>query len=501
MQPPYILALDQGTTSSRSLLINHQGEVVNQSQQEFEQLYPKPGWVEHRPDDLWDSQWQTAIGVLKRAGISAGDLAGIGIANQRETTLVWDRKTGEPVYNAIVWQDRRTADFCDELKANEATNCLIQEKTGLVIDAYFSASKIRWILDHAEGARARAERGELAFGTVDSWLVWKLTNGERHITDASNASRTMLFNVHAMAWDQELCALFDVPFSMLPEVVDNSGDLAKSTRFDVPVPITGMAGDQQAALFGQQCTSPGMVKNTYGTGCFMLMNTGSKAVPSEHALLTTVAWKLNGQTTYALEGSVFIGGAAVQWLRDELNFIEASPEIEALALAVDSSDGVVVVPAFAGLGAPHWNPHARASILGMTRGTNRSHIARATLESIAFQSMDLLECMQKDSRVAISEVRVDGGASENALLMQIQADALGIRVIRPANGESTAMGAAYFAGLGAGVWKDMNELSACWTKRDGFEPKANSVEMRLRIATWHRAVRAVLNWSNDTATR
>ena len=498
MPSNYILALDQGTTSSRSLLINRLGEVVCQCQQEFEQLYPKPGWVEHRPNDLWDSQWQTAQGVLQREGISAGDLAGIGIANQRETTLVWDRKTGEPVYNAIVWQDRRTADFCDELKADEVTSRLIQEKTGLVIDAYFSASKIRWILDHVEGARARAGRGELAFGTVDSWLVWKLTNGKRHITDASNASRTMLFDLHAMDWDATLCDLFQIPASMLPTVVPNSGNLAEAKVFDVPVPITGIAGDQQAALFGQQCTRPGMVKNTYGTGCFMLMNTGSIAVPSKHALLTTVAWQLNDQTTYALEGSVFIGGAAVQWLRDELNFIEVSPEIEALALAVDSSDGVVVVPAFAGLGAPHWNPHARGSIFGMTRGTNRSHIARATLDSIAFQSMDLMDCMQKDSQVSISEVRVDGGASENALLMQIQADALGIRVIRPANGESTAMGAAFFAGLGAGMWKDVDELGACWKRRDGFEPSSHRSEMQSRIAAWHRAVRAVLYWAHDT---
>ena len=502
MPSDYILALDQGTTSSRSLLINRLGEVVCQSQQEFEQLYPKPGWVEHRPNDLWDSQWQTAQGVLQRAGISACDLAGIGIANQRETTLVWDRKTGEPVYNAIVWQDRRTADYCDELKVDEATSRLIHEKTGLVIDAYFSASKIRWILNHVDGARTRAENGELAFGTVDSWLVWKLTNGERHITDASNASRTMLFDLHAMDWDASLCDLFQIPASMLPTVVPNSGNLAEAKGFDVPVvPITGIAGDQQAALFGQQCTRPGMVKNTYGTGCFMLMNTGSKAVPSKHALLTTVAWQLNGQTTYALEGSVFIGGAAVQWLRDELNFIETSPEIEALALAVDSSDGVVVVPAFAGLGAPHWNPHARGSILGMTRGTNRSHIARATLESIAFQSMDLMDCMQKDSQVAIPEVRVDGGASENTLLMQIQADALGTRVIRPQNGESTAMGAAYFAGLGAGVWKNMDELGACWTKRDAFEPAADRADMHHRIVSWHRAVRAVLNWSIDTTAQ
>lgn len=498
MPSDYILAFDQGTTSSRSLLINRFGEVVSQCQREFEQLYPQPGWVEHRPDDLWNSQWQTAQEVMQRAGISAGDLAGIGIANQRETTLVWDRKTGEPIYNAIVWQDRRTADFCDALKANEAESRLILEKTGLVIDAYFSASKVRWILDHVDGARTRAEKGELAFGTVDSWLVWNLTNGEEHITDASNASRTMLFDLHAMAWDATLCDLFQIPASMLPTVVPNSGKLAQATRLDIPVPISGIAGDQQAALFGQQCIYPGMVKNTYGTGCFMLMNTGSQAVRSQHALLTTVAWQLNGQTTYALEGSVFVGGAAVQWLRDELSFIEASPEIEALALAVDSSDGVVVVPAFAGLGAPHWNPHARGSILGMTRGTNRSHIARATLESIAFQSMDLLECMQKDSRVTISEVRVDGGASENTLLMQIQADALGIRVIRPVNGESTAMGAAFFAGLGAGLWKDMDELSACWSKRDGFEPASDGVETRRQVASWHRAVRAVLNWARDT---
>lgn len=497
----YILALDQGTTSSRSVLVDHAGEMVAQSQQEFEQLYPEPGWVEHRPSDIWDSQWQTAQEVLAKSGVACRQLAGIGIANQRETTLVWDRITGEPVYNAIVWQDRRTAAYCDALKQNPRNSKLIQDRTGLVVDAYFSASKVRWILEHVDGTRARAERGELAFGTVDAWLVWKLTNGARHQTDASNASRTMLFNLHAMDWDSELCELFEIPMSMLPDVVDNSGMLAEATCFDEPVAISGMAGDQQAALFGQQCLQPGMVKNTYGTGCFMLMNTGPNAVRSDHALLTTVAWKLQGTTTYALEGSVFMGGAAVQWLRDELQLIGSSAEVEALAGAVDSSDGVVVVPAFAGLGAPHWNPHARGSIFGMTRGTNRSHIARATLESIAFQSMDLMHCMQQDSQVAIKEVRVDGGASANGLLMQMQADALGIRVIRPANGESTAMGAAFFAGLGVGFWKDAQALSACWQARDAFEPTPASEDLQRRIAAWHSAVRAVTAWSNDAISR
>ena len=497
MQPTFILALDQGTTSSRSLLIDAQGQVHASAQAEFEQLYPQPGWVEHRPDDLWNTQWRTAQEALEKAGIGTDLIAGIGIANQRETSLVWDKQTGKPIYNAIVWQDRRTADFCDQLKADAGTSKTIQSRTGLVIDAYFSASKIRWILNEVEGARERAERGELAFGTVETWLVWKLSNGTRHVTDASNASRTMLFNIHSLAWDEELCRLFDIPLSLLPEIVDNSGSIAQAEVFEHPIPISGMAGDQQAALFGQQCFAPGMVKNTYGTGCFMLMNTGRKAVQSKNSLLTTVGWRRDGETTYALEGSVFIGGAGVQWLRDELQIIDESFEVEALAREVESTDGVFVVPAFAGLGAPHWNPHARGCIFGMTRGTGRPQIARAVLESIAFQSMDVLEAMRDDSGVDLKTIRVDGGAAENDLLMQFQADVMNLSVVRPTNSESTALGAAFLAGLGVGFWKDEAHLAECWGEQKRFSPATHRTEIDRGIQEWRRAVRATSVWADD----
>lgn len=497
MQSTFILALDQGTTSSRSLLIDPQGQVHASAQAEFEQLYPQPGWVEHRPHDLWNTQWETAQKVLTHAGIESNNISGIGIANQRETTLVWDKKTGEPVYNAIVWQDRRTAEYCDQLKADLEVLETVQSRTGLMIDAYFSASKIRWILNEVEGARERAERGELAFGTVETWLVWKLSNGTRHVTDASNASRTMLFNIHTLTWDKALCRLFDIPLSLLPEVVENSGPIAQATVFEKPIPISGMAGDQQAALFGQQCFTPGMVKNTYGTGCFMLMNTGKQAVRSQNALLTTVGWCRNGKTTYALEGSVFIGGAGVQWLRDELNIIDQSFEVEALAREAESTDGVYIVPAFSGLGAPHWNPHARGSIFGMTRGTGRPQIARAVLESIAYQSMDVLAAMQSDSGVDLTAIRVDGGASENDLLMQFQADVMNLSVVRPANSESTALGAAFLAGLGVGFWKDEAHLAECWGEQRRFIPAQQRKDVERGIDEWQRAVRATAVWAND----
>ncbi|MFZ8836456.1 MAG: glycerol kinase GlpK [Flavobacteriales bacterium] len=495
MTEQFILALDQGTTSSRSLLIDHQGKVQFQCQKEFEQLYPNPGWVEHRPNDLWESQWETVNELLKKAQVSPAQIAGIGIANQRETTLVWDRKTGMPIHNAIVWQDRRTADYCDNLKKQPNCAETIQEKSGLIVDSYFSASKINWILNHVEGAKAKAERGELAFGTVDTWLVWKLSEGRDHITDVSNAARTMLFNIHTLAWDADLCELFDVPMSMLPRIVDNSGMLSNATVFDHPVPITGIAGDQQAALFGQQCIEPGMVKNTYGTGCFMLMNTGDKAVKSRHHLLCTVAWKMGGEIRYALEGSVFIGGAGVQWMRDELKLFDRAADIESLAQSVDSSDGVVIVPAFAGLGAPVWDPHARGSIFGMTRGTGRAHLARAMLESIALQSMDLLQCMERDCGQPISELRVDGGATENDLLLQLQANVLNKEVIRPMNGESTAMGTAFFAGLGTGFWNGIEDLASCWQQKDAFNPNPELSEYEELKTQWRRAIHATQTWS------
>ena len=467
----FILAFDQGTTSSRAMLFDHQGQIHATAQKEFKQIFPKPGWVEHDPLEIWSTQMGVATEAISMKGLSIQDIAAIGITNQRETTVVWNKITGHPVYNAIVWQDRRTSDFCDELK-KQGKAALIQEKTGLVIDAYFSGSKIKWILDNVAGARDLANKGELLFGTIDSWLVWKLTNGKVHVTDVTNASRTMLFNIHTLQWDAELLKILDVPANMLPEVKSSSEVYGHTTQLFAhhEIPIEGIAGDQQSALFGQMCTSPGMVKNTYGTGCFMLMHTGEKAVSSKNNLLTTIALQMNGHTYYALEGSVFIGGAVVQWLRDGLHLIRNSSEVESLAKEVDSTDGVYLVPAFAGLGAPYWNQHARGTIVGITRGTTSAHIARAALESIAFQSYDLLKAMEADSGIPIAELRVDGGATHNNLLMQFQSEIVNTKVIRPTMVETTALGAAYLAGLAVGFWKDIEELRSKWQIDQIFEP-------------------------------
>jgi len=468
---PYILALDQGTTSSRAILFDHDGAIRAVAQKEFKQIFPATGWVEHDPGEIWASQIGVAVEALGRAQVSPKDVAAIGITNQRETTIVWDRETGEPVCNAIVWQDRRTADYCQRLKAQGAGET-IQAKTGLLIDAYFSASKIRWILDNVPGAQARADAGKLAFGTVDSWLVWKLTSRARHITDVSNASRTMLFNIHTMQWDDELLRLFGIPASMLPEVRSSSevyGNVSESLGIK-SVPIAGIAGDQQAALFGQMCRQPGMSKNTYGTGCFLLQNIGTTPKRSTQQLVTTVAWRIGGRTEYALEGSVFIGGAVVQWIRDGLGLIRSAAEIEALASTVKDNGGVYLVPAFAGLGAPHWDPYARGTLVGLTRGTSAGHVARAALESIAYQVADLLDAMSSDAGIPLAELRVDGGAATNNMLMQFQADVLGVPVVRPAVTETTALGAAYLAGIAVGYWKSIDDVSGQWKVDRRFEP-------------------------------
>jgi glycerol kinase len=489
----YILALDQGTTSSRAVIVGQNGNVLGSAQTPFRQIFPKPGWVEHDPAEIWSSQFGAAMEALAQSGMRPEEILAIGITNQRETTLVWDRQTGDPVYNAIVWQDRRTAGFCDQLRT-AGHEKLIQEKTGLVIDAYFSGSKIRWILDNVPGARERAERGELAFGTVDSWLIWKLTEGSRHVTDVTNASRTMLLNLGTGAWDDELLSVLGVPRSMLPEVVASSGVCAHSKGILEGIPVAGIAGDQQSALFGQMCTSPGMVKCTYGTGSFMLLNTGEKPVPSENRLLTTVAWKIGGRTEYALEGSVFIAGAIVQWLRDELQIIRTAPEIEELAASVPDTAGVYVVPAFSGLGAPHWDQYARGTILGLTRGSSRAHIARAALEGIAFQIADIISAMESDSGVALSELRVDGGAARNNLLMQIQADLLGVPVTRPANPETTVLGSAYLAGLAVGYWPDGESIARQWQADARFSPAISSEERQRRNAGWAKALERAKGW-------
>src|SRR5579871_607886 len=475
MPDQFILALDQGTTSSRAILFNHSGNMISVAQKEFKQIYPQPGWVEHNAEEIWSTQYGVLAEVMAKKNISSEQVAAIGITNQRETTVVWERKTGKPIYNAIVWQDRRTAEYCDELKKQGLAKT-IQEKTGLIIDAYFSATKLKWILDNVAGARKKAENGELAFGTIDSWLVWKLSNGQLHITDVSNASRTMLLNIHTCEWDEDLLKLFDIPKSVLPQVKASSEVYGKSGSIIAPssgISIAGIAGDQQAALFGQLCTQPGMVKNTYGTGCFMLMNTGTKAVASKNNLLTTVAWKINNGVEYALEGSIFIGGAVVQWLRDGLRLIHSSSEVEALATQVDETDGVFVVPAFAGLGAPHWNQYARGSIFGMTRGTTNAHIARAALESIAYQTYDVLNAMEADSKISIKELRVDGGATANNLLMQFQSDILQVPVVRPKVYETTALGAAYLAGLAVGYWSSIDDLQKQWQVDKKFAPDVN----------------------------
>ena len=491
----FILALDQGTTSSRAIIFDHSGAIRSAAQKEFQQIFPQAGWVEHDPREIWSSQLEVARAALAKAGLKARDIAVIGITNQRETTVIWDRKTGEPIHNAIVWQDRRTASFCDELK-RAGRGELIARKAGLVIDAYFSGSKIRWLLDHVPDTRGRAEQGQLAFGTIDSWLLWKLSNGALHITDPSNASRTMLFNLHTGDWDDELLQVLGVPSALLPKIQSSSeiyGETAQG-HFDFPIPIGGVAGDQQAALFGQNCFSRGLAKNTYGTGCFMLMNIGQQPTPSRHQLLTTVAWKRDGQTDFALEGSVFIGGAVVQWLRDGLGLVKSSAEIEALAASVPDSGGVYLVPAFAGLGAPHWDQYARGTMTGLTRGTKGGHIARAALEGIAFQVADVLEVMKEDSGIALNELRVDGGASANNLLMQFQADILRVPVVRPKVVETTALGAAYLAGLAVGFWKNRDEVHSAWQLDRTFEPKGNADETAHRRQRWAEALKRARDW-------
>ena len=490
----FILALDQGTTSSRALLFDREGTVRAVAQREFRQIFPQPGWVEHDAGEIWATQSGVLHEVLAKAAIEARDLAAVGITNQRETTVLWDRATGTAVAPAIVWQDRRTAAHCDALRAAGHAP-MIARKTGLVLDAYFSGTKLKWLLDNVPGARARAMKGELAFGTVDSWLIWNLTRGAAHITDPSNASRTLLFDIRKGAWDDELLALLDVPREVLPRVVPSSGICAQATIDGIDVPISGIAGDQQAALFGQACHAPGLAKNTYGTGCFLLMNTGGNAVASANNLLTTIAWQRGGATDYALEGSVFIGGAIVQWLRDGLKIIRAAKEIEALAASVPDNGGVYFVPAFAGLGAPHWDAYARGAIFGLTRGATAAHLARAALEAIAFQNVDVLTAMQKDAGITLTELRVDGGATANNLLMQIQADVLGVPVVRPKVLETTALGAGYLAGLAVGYWKDAADVAANWRVDRVFEPALSRDRAQEWIAGWTKAVERAKRWA------
>ncbi len=494
----FILALDQGTTSSRAILFDKTGSIISTAQKEFRQIFPKPGWVEHDAQEIWSTQAGVAAEAVTMGGYNGKNIAGIGITNQRETTVVWNRETGKPIYNAIVWQDRRTAEFCDELKAKGLAK-KIQEKSGLVLDAYFSGTKVKWILDNVEGARDLAKDGKLAFGTIDSWLIWNLTRGELHVTDVSNASRTLLFNLNTMEWDDELLEIFDVPRNMLPEVRQSSEvyGKTKTTIFATEVPIAGIAGDQQAALFGQMCTKEGMVKNTYGTGCFMLMNVGDKPVPSKNNLLSTVAWKVNGKTEYALEGSIFIAGAVVQWLRDGMGLIQKSSEVEKLINEVEHSDGVYVVPAFAGLGAPYWNQYARGTIVGVTRGTTAAHMARASLDSIAYQTLDVLSAMNADSGIDIRELRVDGGATVNNTLMQFQADIMEVPVIRPKVTETTALGAAYLAGLAVGYWSGVDEISKQWQVDKKFEPSMDSDKVKELTKGWKRAVNASISWADS----
>ena len=490
----FVLALDQGTTSSRAIVFDHGGGIRAVAQREFAQHFPQPGWVEHDPTEVWASQFGVLAEALAKARIAASDLAAIGITNQRETTLLWERATGKPVANAIVWQDRRTAALCDALR-NAGHADLIRRKTGLVIDAYFSGTKLKWLLDNVPGARDRALRGELAFGTVDAWLVWNLTRGERHVTDASNASRTLLFDIHRGQWDDELLGLLDVPRSVLPEVVASSGVCAHASLQGVSVPIAGIAGDQQAALFGQACVTPGLAKNTYGTGCFLLLNTGRTAVESRSNLVSTVAWRRGNVTEYALEGSVFIAGAVVQWLRDGLKLIRTAAEVEPLAASVADNGGAYLVPAFAGLGAPHWDAYARGAMLGLTRGTTAAHVARAALESIAYQSAEVLTAMESDAGVKLAELRVDGGAAVNNLLLQFQADLLGVAVVRPKILETTALGAAYLAGIAVGYWRDDAEVAANWQIDRRFEPKMSRDQASTLMAGWHKAVERAKHWA------
>jgi len=477
------------------MIVDEAGTVRAIAQTPFRQIFPQPGWVEHSPTEIWSSQSGVATAALAKADLTERDIAAIGITNQRETTIVWDRETGEPVHNAIVWQDRRTSDYCEALRRSDGE--AIQAKTGLIPDAYFSGSKVRWILENVQGVRERAEAGKLAFGTVDSWLIWKLTQGARHVTDVTNASRTMLFNIHTMDWDEELLRLLGVPRSMLPEVVASSGECGVTTGLIEGVPIAGIAGDQQAALFGQMCTKPGMAKCTYGTGAFMLLNIGSEPKASQHRLLTTVAWKIGNEVEYAFEGSMMMAGAVVQWLRDDLQMIRNSAEVETLAASVSSSNGVVVVPAFAGLGAPHWDQHARGTILGLTRGSSRAHIARAALEGIALQATDVLEAMQADSGLPLAQLRVDGGAAANNLLMQIQADVLGIEVVRPKNAEATVLGAAYLAGLAVGYWPNKDAIASQWEVDRVFRPVAEAAERRRVRAMWRRALERARDWARE----
>lgn len=494
----YILALDQGTTSSRAIVFDKKGNIVSVAQKEFAQHFPKPGWVEHDPLEIWSTQAGVAAEAIAKKGLDVGDIAAIGITNQRETVVVWDKRTGKPVYNAIVWQDKRTSEYCDDLK-KQGKNDLIREKTGLVIDSYFSGTKVKWILDQVEGVRERAEAGDLILGTIDTWLVWNFTRGEQHITDVTNASRTMFFNINTMDWDEELLELLTIPKSMLPQVKASSEVYGhtKSTFYDSKIPIAGIAGDQQAALFGQMCTKPGMVKNTYGTGCFMLMNIGDKPVVSKNNLLTTVAWKIKGKTTYAFEGSIFVAGAVVQWLRDSLKIIRTSNEVENLAASVESSEGVYFVPAFVGLGAPHWNQHAQGTIFGLSRGSTDAHIARAALESIAYQTMDILKAMEADSGISIKELRVDGGATINDMLMQFQADVLNTETVRPKIVETTAMGAAFLAGLAVGFWENPEEIQQIWQTDRRFSPKKDRTAIEKDIKGWYRAIDALEYWSKN----
>ena len=489
----FVLALDQGTTSSRAIVFDRSGSIRGLAQQEFAQHFPQPGWVEHDANEIWATQSAVMNEALIKAAISGADVAAVGITNQRETTVLWERATGKPVARAIVWQDRRTADTCDALRAAGHAD-LIAHKTGLILDAYFSGTKLKWLLDHVDGARERAQRGELAFGTVDSWLIWNLSRGATHVTDASNASRTLLFNIRTGDWDDELLALLDIPREVLPAVVDSSGVCAECRIGDATVPISGIAGDQQAALFGQACVKPGLAKNTYGTGCFLLLNTGREIVESKNKLVSTGAWRRSGGTDYALEGSVFIGGAVVQWLRDGLKIIRAAVDVEALAASVADSGGVFLVPAFAGLGAPHWDPYARGSIFGLTRGSSAAHIARAALESIAYQSAEILSAMEADAHIKLAELRVDGGAAANNLLMQFQADLLGVPVVRPKVLETTALGAAYLAGLAVGYWRDEGDIGANWRVDRRFEPVMSRDQASTLTAEWTKAVERAKHW-------
>jgi glycerol kinase len=493
----FVLALDQGTTSSRAIVFDRAGAIKAVAQREFRQIFPQPGWVEHDANEIWESQVGVATEAMARAGADARDIAAIGITNQRETTVVWNRATGKPVCNAIVWQDRRTAPLCDALKAR-GLEPLFTDKTGLVLDAYFSGTKLAWILDNVEGARKLADAGELAFGTVDSWLIWKLTAGQVHVTDATNASRTLLFDIHRGEWDDELLRALDIPRAILPKVVASSGAIAETAGklWAARIPITGIAGDQQAALFGQRCVKPGMVKNTYGTGCFMLMHTGRDPVRSRNKLLTTTAWRVGDHDEYALEGSVFIAGAAVQWLRDSLGVIKSASDVEALAASVDGNGGVYFVPAFAGLGSPHWDPHARGTIVGLTRGTGAAHIARAALESIAYQTADVVHAMEADSGIRLTELRVDGGATQNNLLMQFQADVLGVPVVRPKIFETTALGAAYLAGLAVDYWHSDDEIAQQWQTDRVFEPALSRTEVERLNAGWQKALGRAKQWAN-----